>query len=602
MLSQSNPPLTLLIKRLWRHISPRRRWQFVCLSGLTALSSFFEVVSLGAVIPFVGILTQPEKIFNLPSMGWVAKALGISSAIDLILPITIAFAMAALVAGAIRLLLLWVSTKFIYGCGADLSIEVFSRTLYQPYSVHVGRNSSTVISGIAKIGSAQATLQALVSLGISAAMIFSILVVLLFIDATVAMIAIIGFGFCYGLIAFSSRRRIQRNSQLIALESTQMVKVLQEGLGGIRDVLLGGSQPLYCNIYRNSQLPVMQALSSSHFFGTSPRYVMESFGMVLIAALAYGLSLRAGGFASAIPVLGALALGAQRLLPAMQQGYGAWSSMAANQASLADALKLLDQPMPKEAYEPAPAPLSFQDAIRFDDVFFSYGTENQWVLNSFNLIINKGSRVGFVGSTGSGKSTTLDLLMGILEPVQGKILVDGHPISGKHLRAWQQTIAHVPQSIFLADSTLAENIAFGVPREAINMDRVRKAASQAQIACFIESRPEGYQSLVGERGILLSGGQRQRLGIARALYKSASVLVFDEATSALDNATEQTVIDAIESLNRDLTILLVAHRLTTVQHCDTIVEMEHGRVVAQGTFRQLLEDSASFRKLVNTLP
>ena len=248
-----------------------------------------------------------------------------------------------------------------------------------------------------------------------------------------------------------------------------------------------------------------------------------------------------------------------------------------------------------------PAPLSFQEAVRFDDVKFHYSSDSPWVLNDFNLTISKGSRIGFVGSTGSGKSTTLDLLMGLLEPTQGKILVDGHPISGKRLRAWQQNIAHVPQSIFLADSTLAENIAFGVPREAIDMDRVQQAACQAQIADFIESRPKGYQALVGERGVRLSGGQRQRIGIARALYKRASVLVFDEATSALDNATERKVIDAIKSLNRELTILLVAHRLSTVQHCDTIIEMEYGRVVAQGTYKQLLEDSPSFRKMVNTL-
>ena len=560
-----------------------------------------EVVSLGAVLPFIGILTQPEKVFNSPSMGGVVQALGIVSGADLVLPITIAFALASLAAGATRLLLVWVSTQFIYACGADLSIEVYRRTLYQPYRVHVASNSSTVISGIAKIGSAQATLQSIVSLGISVAMMVSIMLVLLYIDAMVATVSFVGFGVSYGLITWLSRQSLLRNSQNISLESTQMVQVLQESLGGIRDVLLDGTQPLYCDIYRKSLLQVMRAHSNNNFMVMSPRYVMEVFGMVLIAALAYGLSRRAEGFTSAIPVLGALALGAQRLLPAMQQGYGAWSTMAANQASLADAIKLLDQPLPEEVYQPVPAPLSFQEAVRFDDVKFHYSSDSPWVLNDLNLTISKGSRIGFVGSTGSGKSTTLDLLMGLLEPTQGKILVDGHPISGKRLRAWQQTIAHVPQSIFLADSTLAENIAFGVPREAIDMDRVQQAACQAQIADLIESRPKGYQALVGERGVRLSGGQRQRIGIARALYKRASVLVFDEATSALDNATEQKVIDAIKSLNRDLTILLVSHRLSTVQHCDTIIEMEYGRVVAQGTYKQLLEDSPSFRKMVNTL-
>jgi ATP-binding cassette subfamily B protein len=219
------------------------------------------------------------------------------------------------------------------------------------------------------------------------------------------------------------------------------------------------------------------------------------------------------------------------------------------------------------------------------------------VLENFNLSIHKGSRVGIVGATGSGKSTALDLLMGLLAPTEGCLLVDGVPVTGIRTRAWQRAIAHVPQSIFLADTSLAQNIAFGVPPADIDLDRVRQAAERAQIAQFIESRSEGYDALVGERGIRLSGGQRQRIGLARALYKRASVLIFDEATSALDNATEQLVMNAINELNRDLTIVLVAHRLTTVRQCDLIVELDGGRVVAQGTYEELLETSPSFRKL-----
>jgi ATP-binding cassette subfamily B protein len=253
--------------------------------------------------------------------------------------------------------------------------------------------------------------------------------------------------------------------------------------------------------------------------------------------------------------------------------------------------------VPADAHLPIPAPLSFGDAIRFESVCFRYGSDGPWVLDGLSLAIPKGARIGFVGTTGSGKSTTLDLLMGLLEPASGQILVDGAPVNGERRRAWQRTIAHVPQSIYLADTTVAENIAFGVPREAIDPERVRQAARQAQIAEFIESRPDGYQAFVGERGIRLSGGQRQRIGIARALYKQATVLVFDEATSALDNATEQAVMDAIENLDRELTILIIAHRLSTVQRCDTIIELEHGRVVAQGSYEQLLERSPSFRRM-----
>jgi ATP-binding cassette subfamily B protein len=234
-------------------------------------------------------------------------------------------------------------------------------------------------------------------------------------------------------------------------------------------------------------------------------------------------------------------------------------------------------------------------------VRFRYAPDAPWVLDDFNLTIRKGARVGLVGSTGSGKSTALDLLMGLLMPTQGELLVDGEPIVGERIRAWQNTIAHVPQSIFLSDASLCENIAFGVPRNAIDLERVKQAARRAQIAEFIESRREGYEARVGERGIRLSGGQRQRIGIARALYKQASVLVFDEATSALDNATEQSVMNAIGGLDRDLTILLIAHRMSTVRRCDCIVELGAGRVVAQGTYEHLFESSPSFQKMVRLI-
>jgi ATP-binding cassette subfamily B protein len=316
---------------------------------------------------------------------------------------------------------------------------------------------------------------------------------------------------------------------------------------------------------------------------------MESMGMVLIVALAYDLSQEVGGIATALPVLGALALGAQRLLPALQQIYSAWADIVGSYASLVDAIELLDQPLPAELTQPSPAPLLFQSTIRFDGVSFRYSDDGPWVLNGFDLVIAKGARVGFVGSTGSGKSTTLDLLMGLLMPTEGQLLVDGQSISGNLVRAWQQTIAHVPQSIYLADTTLAENIAFGVPPGAIDMDRVRQAARHANISEFIESSPRGYQAYVGEQGIRLSGGQRQRIGIARALYKQADVIIFDEATSALDSETELAVMQAIESLSKDLTLLIIAHRLTTLKNCTQIVELGKGGIKRTRTYQDLVQ-------------
>ena len=592
------------LKRLYSKLSARRRKQFALLSVLMLAGGVAEVVSLGSVIPFLAALAAPEKVLSHPVVDSFFSVLcHLSSSIGLqsppitnhqslvptphpqslslvfgptaLLPfLATAFALAAISAGAIRLLLLWASTRLANAAGADLSLEVYRRTLYQPYSVHVSRNSSAIISNItSKVGLVILTLSSCLTIVTSSVIIISIVAALFAINPTVALIAALGLGFSYVLITKVSRKKMIYNSTQMAKEQTQVVKALQEGLGGIRDVLLDGTQPAYCHIYQKADAPLRRAQASITFISQSPRFVMESIGMVLFAALALGMNHGPQGTLAALPILGALALGAQRLLPALQQGYAAWSSIIGYQSSTQEVLELLDQPLPPEASQPLPAPLPFKKSIQFDSVKFRYTAETPWVLDGLSFKIPKGSRVGFVGKTGSGKSTCLDLLMGLLEPSSGRITVDGIVLDQRNLRAWQGNIAHVPQAIYLADTSLAENIAFGVPPQNINLKKVKEAARQAHIADFIESSPQGYQALVGERGIRLSGGQRQRIGIARALYKQATVLVFDEATSALDHETEQAVMEAIEGLSADLTILIIAHRLTTLKTCTKIIDL-----------------------------
>ena len=586
------------LRRLWLKLSSRRRKQFALLSILMLAGGVTEVVSLGAVIPFLAALAAPEKVLSHPVVDALFSALchiysafgekfpqittshpqTLSSVVSpaAVLPVlATAFALAALSAGAIRLLLLWASTRLANAAGADLSLEVYRRTLYQPYSVHVSRNSSAIISNItSKVGLVILTLSSCLTIGTSSIIIISIVAALFAINPTVALIASLSLGLSYVILTKISRKNMLYNSVQMAKEQTQVVKALQEGLGGIRDVLLDGTQPVYCHIYQLADSPLRKARASITFIGQSPRFVMESIGMVLFAVLALGMTHGPQGTLAALPVLGALALGAQRLLPALQQGYAAWSGMLGSQVSTDEVLELLDQSLPPEASQPLPAPLPFKKSIQFDSVKFRYTSETPWVLNGLSFNIPKGTRVGFVGKTGSGKSTCLDLLMGLLERSSGQITVDGTVLEQGNIRSWQRNIAHVPQAIYLADTSLAENIAFGVAPEKIDMKRVREAARQAHIADFIESSPQGYQALVGERGIRLSGGQRQRIGIARALYKQATVLVFDEATSALDNETEQAVMEAIEDLSTDLTILIIAHRLTTIKNCAKIIELK----------------------------
>ena len=585
--------ITILLRRLWHHISPRRRGQFMLLLVLMLLASFAEILSIGAVLPFLGVLTAPERIFDMAAAQPIIQSLGLTEPKQLLLPLTIAFGLAALIAGTMRLLLLWASTRLSFATGADLSFNIYRRTLYQSYAVHCARNSSEVIDGIS--GKANGVIYSIIvptlMLISSSVMLAVILIALLTIQPVIALVAFGGFGMIYMVIIRLTRKQLMVDSKCVAYESTQVIKSLQEGLGGIRDVLIDGSQETYCEIYRNADAPLRRSQGNSLFIGASPRYGMEALGMILIAVLAYSLAQQDDGIAKAIPILGALALGAQRLLPVLQQAYGAWTQINSGQASLKDTLELLDQPLPDYANQPVKQ-LPFNQSIILRQISFRYGENTPYVLNQFNLTITKGSRIGFIGTTGSGKSTLLDIVMGLLQPTSGLLEIDGRPITPANHRAWQSHIAHVPQAIFLADSTIEENIAFGIPKDQIDFSRVKQASEQAQISEIIESWPKKYKTFVGERGIRLSGGQRQRIGIARALYKQANVIIFDEATSALDSETELAVMQAIESLSKELTLLIIAHRLTTLKSCTQIVELSDGNIKRTGRYQEIVNQSA----------
>jgi ATP-binding cassette subfamily B protein len=585
-----NQSINQLLSRLWQHLSSRRRLQFGLLLVIMLMASFAEILSIGAVLPFLGVLTAPERIFDLPVAKPVIQLLSLTKPSQLLLPFTIAFGTAALLAGAMRLLLLWASTRLAYATGADLSMSVYRRTLYQPYAVHCARNSSEVITGIS--GKANGVISNIIlptlTLISASSMLIAILMALLLINPLIAFLAFGGFGFIYAVIIGLTRKQLLVDSELMARESVQVIKSLQEGLGGIRDVLIDGSQATYCEIYRTADIPMRRAQGRSFFISGSPRYGMEALGLILISILAYILSQQIDGVAKAIPVLGALALGAQRLLPVLQQVYSSWVTIRSGQVSLQETLALLDQPLPDYANNPVVELLPFNRDIRVEQLSFRYGLQTPYVLKQVNLTVKKGSRVGFIGATGSGKSTLLDIVMGLLQPTEGVLKIDGQAITLLNNRGWQAHIAHVPQAIFLADSTIEENIAFGVPKDEIDIERVRQAAQQAQIAESIEILPKQYQTFVGERGIRLSGGQRQRIGIARALYKRADVIIFDEATSALDNETEQAVMQAIEELSKDLTLLIIAHRLTTLKNCTQIIKLSGGSIMSAGSYQDMV--------------
>jgi len=577
-------------KQIWLHLSKRRKKQLASLLFLMIIATILEVVSLGAVLPFLSVLTAPEQVFQHEYTQPLISALALREPIQLILPITILFIIAVLVSGIVRLLLLYVMTRLSYAIGADLSINIYRRTLFQPYATHVARNSSEVINSIITKTNivTSGILTPLLTLVSSIFILFGIVAVLFVIDIGVALSASIGFGLLYWLVILYTKNHLKDNSQVVAHQSTQMLKSLQEGLGGIRDVLIDGTQEFYCRLYRNADLPMRRASGNNLFIQGSPRYVIEALGMTLIAGLAFVLAQKQGGMVAAIPVLGALALGAQKLLPVLQQAYGSYSSIKGSKISFEDVLYLLDQPLPEYENQPIPKAIRFDKEIKLTNLSFRYMQESPWVLKNINLRLKKGSHIGFIGSTGSGKSTLLDIIMGLLPATEGDLFIDQQLIDNKSRRSWQMNIAHVPQNIYLSDNTIEENIAFGVSKDKIDHQRVRKAAQQAKIAQLVEQWPEGYQTFVGERGVRLSGGQRQRIGIARALYKKASVLIFDEATSALDNETEREVMEAIKDLGGETTVLLIAHRLTTLRNCDMVVKLNNNHTHSIGSYQEMV--------------
>lgn len=577
------------IKRLYLCISYQRRFQFKLLLVVTVLASFAEIVSLGAVVPFIAVITQPEKIFYYPFMSELASTLGITAPRELVAPIALLFVIAGVLAGVLRIIVLNASIRISNSTGADLSAEMYHRTLHQPYLVHISRNSSDIVSGITqKVLTATSVLAAIITVITSLILFVAVFVALLLIDPMIAGAALSAFGSIYIAISLASKKILSDNSLIIAKQQTNVVRAAQEGLGAIRNVLLDKRQDYYGQSYLYCIQKLQRALGTNQFITLAPRYVMEALALVMIGLFAFFVSDNSTVINSAMPTLGALALGAQRLLPILQQLYGNFSLITGSQQSLIDVLELLEQPVLDQNTIDTTTPIVFQKDIKFDQLSYSYSTEGPPVLSDLNIRIPKGTMVGFVGETGSGKSTAIDLVLGLLRPKDGRLLIDDIEINGSNMASWQNMIAHVPQHIYLSDASIVENIAFGVPHDDIDYEKVHRAGLQAQMSQFVNKLTGGYETIVGERGVKFSGGQRQRIGLARALYKDASVLVLDEATSALDSKTENLVMEAVSALDTHLTVIIIAHRIKTLEKCEKIFEFSADGVLNTISYQALV--------------
>ena len=563
-------------------LSRARRRELGTLTLLMPATAIAEALTVAAIVPFIALLSgqpagQPVRAF-LQLVGGSSRPL---------LMAALLFALVVTLTAALRLALTWTSRQFAFGVGHEVSVEIQRRLLGQPYAYHLQRHSSEQLAALDKVDLLVFDLVIQGVQAISAVLIGGfILALLVAIDPVSTALAALMIGGLYAVALAATRSRLQHHGMTINAAYEQRARFVQESIGGIRDLILDHSQEAALSRFRTIDAALARARTRTAFIASAPRVLIEAAGLILIASLAIAIAGRGGGITTALPYLGALAIGALRLLPLTGQLYGAWAGVAVVKPILVDLAALL-RLVPHDAAEPF-EPVDFHRSIELEAVSFSYPDRVHQAIEDVALAIPKGARVAITGPTGSGKSTLADLLMGLILPTKGRICVDGIQLSPDRLRGWRQSIAHVPQEIFLADDSIAANIALSFHGGEADLDRAKAAARGAELHDFIETLPDGYGTRIGERGVRLSGGQRQRLGLARALYKQAPVLVLDEPTSALDDQTESAIIGTMDELqSAGTTIVIVGHRLSMVAGCDLILVLDEGRLARSGSYAEL---------------
>lgn len=567
--------------RLGSHLSFRRKLHLILLALLTMVTSISEVISLGAVIPFLAVLTQPEVLDTYLPFELLITLKKSQSPENQKISITIAFCLAVIISASLRVLLLWMQTRISFSIVTELSADAFNRTLQQPLSTHLNRNSSEVVSIISIKTNALVSgiLMPVLMTASSSLSVVMICTTLFLLNPEVTLYGLISISLAYALLTYFSNAQLFAESEKISSLQDQIIQILQESFGGVRDIILNKSQRFFTDVYRDHDQSLRTSQGNVHIIGTLPRYLIEALGIVVVASIALMTAMKSDDFLHILPMLGAFALGAQRLLPLAQNLYICLTSIRGNFASSLNVFELLDQELPVSGNEKASDICEFKNDIELKDVSFSYGRDSENIFTEINIKIKKGERVGLIGTTGGGKSTLLDIFMGLLEPVSGDLLIDGNRITDRNRSSWQKKLAHVPQTVFLADTTVRSNIAFGSPDKNISEEKVVEAARLADIHRTISNWPSQYLAQIGEAGVRISGGQRQRIGLARALYRGSDILFLDEATSALDTKVEIEVMENIASLPREVTVIMVAHRLSSLSQCDRILKVENGSLL-----------------------
>ena len=583
MINNFSKPSISIFFSLFKHIKRKRKIQLFILIFIILASGLSELFSIASIIPFLSVLVDQDLIWQNKITSSLLRLFNINNESNILLIVTLSFCIVSIITALIRILNLWLNNKISSLISSDLSCDAYEILVHRPYSYHIGINTSEMINILnVNIEYTSVAINLFLQLITSLLISFSLVIILFTININVTLLISFVFSSLYFLIAIFTKNTLNNNSKKIDRLGAKKIMLIQEGQRSIRDVILYRSQSTFLDLFKKTDRPLRSSKCQNNILLQFPRYVIEGIGLVSIASIAFFLTKNSNFSTSIIPLLGAFALGAQRLLPNLQQIYGSWSGLNEKIYQVESVVRLLNETKfnsELSIYDD----FEFNNSIQLIDVSYQYPNSSKSIIDNLSLKIDKGKKIGLEGETGSGKTTLLDLVMGLLKPSSGKILIDGidiHDVNQPNtLMSLRDLIAHVPQSIYLLDDSIAQNIAFGVPFADINYAQVQEAATKAQIASYIESLPNKYDSLVGEDAIRLSGGQRQRIAIARALYKQKRILILDEATSALDNYTEKLVIDSIMESDKEFTIIMVSHNLSTLNNCDIIFKIDNGKIL-----------------------
>lgn len=610
-----------LIKELFSLLTPSQRKRFYTLQILVILMAIMELLGIASIGPFMALVADSQLIETNATLAYLYELSGLETANQFLFAVGVGVLTALTVASVISIITSWRLSLFAFSVGTEIADRLYTHYLNQNWLFHTSGSSAQLTKQIATESQrvTQQIIKPLTNLNARAVLALLISTAIILYNPLVALTGLAVFLTGYIIIYKLVRKRVVRNGKCISTANAQRFRLMNEGFGGIKDVLLLDRKEDFINQFNQTGKTLARAQGVNAALSETPRYFMEllAFGAMISLVLVL-LIMHNGILSQVLPVLAVYALAGFKLLPALQQVYSSITQIKGNAAAfeaikpdliasrhaeldLASTRPRVKHGATLSSHAEQPPRHSELDSdsktLHLQNITFTYPKANKPALNNISLSIPLNTTVGFVGESGSGKSTTIDLILGLIDPQEGQVLLDQTPITPANKRAWQNHIGFVPQSIFLSEGTIAENIAFGIKKEEINLEDVQKAVKLAHLEELVNSLPDELNTKVGERGVKLSGGQRQRIGIARALYNNASILVFDEATSALDGITEKIIMDAIHELSGQRTIILIAHRLKTVQQCNTIFLMEQGNLVDQGSYQELIERNESFKKM-----